>query len=951
MAWQPQEEPLRQLAGLLKDSLSHYNPTAQKQATLALGQAKSYPDINNYLAYLTVCRQPPDTINLVGEDLNTARYAAAIMLKNNMRDDYKKTSEESLTYIRASILLGVQDSDTQIRNLTGNVITELSRQGGLLGWRELLPELLAMAGNDAGTVAPEAQEGAMGALAKVCEDNRKALDRDIQGQRPLDVIIPKLLGFTISPLPKVRALALSTILGFIPQMPQSLLLGLDSLMGRLLQLANDPDMEVRRNVCRAFVSIAEVRPEKIAPYMEGLVDYIIAQQRNEVDEELAVDAAEFWLSIGEHEALREHVRPYLPKVVPALLDGMVYSEDDIVELGGEGEDAQEDDKAEDIKPQFAKSKAAKNTTNGQTIVATNGAGVASASDARLADLDEDDLSEGEIDEDAEDEDGEDDLEASWNLRKCSGAALDVLASVYHRNVFDVTLPYLKQNLRHEEWPRREAAVLALGAIATGCLDLVQPHLPDLVPYLLSLLNDPEPVVRSITCWTLGRYSGWAVHLDGAEAKTQYFEPMMEGLLTKMLDNNKRVQEAASAAFAVLEEQATQQLMPYCEPIVQHFVRCFGKYKDKNIYLLYNCVQTLAEHVGPVLARPGTVEPLMSALIQRWNKLSDQSRELVSLLECFSFVVMALGTHVETFAAPLFTRCLRIIHESLGQHLAAMNDHSVDPPDMEFVVTSLDLVGGIVQAVTPNKMAELMASAQPPFFELLAFCMKHEENPAVRQSAYAVLGDCAINQPDQLKPFLTALVPIVLRQLDLDTVVNEQSLGGSGVLSNACWSSGEICCHLPEATAGYVEDLYQRLYSVVLSPDVPVSVHENAAVALGRLGMGAPGTLAPHLSDFAEGFLDALERVDWTEEKDTAFEGFAKVVSLNPRAMEQCLPKYFEAIARYKIHAHPDAPGNERLRPLFHDTITGYRQMIPNFQGFLSQLDPSDQQALRTTYQL
>ena len=34
MAWQPQEQPLGQLAGFLKDSLSRHNPAAQKQATL-----------------------------------------------------------------------------------------------------------------------------------------------------------------------------------------------------------------------------------------------------------------------------------------------------------------------------------------------------------------------------------------------------------------------------------------------------------------------------------------------------------------------------------------------------------------------------------------------------------------------------------------------------------------------------------------------------------------------------------------------------------------------------------------------------------------------------------------------------------------------------------------------------------------------------------------------------
>lgn len=34
MAWQPQQEPLRQLAGYLKDSLSGHNHNAQKYATM-----------------------------------------------------------------------------------------------------------------------------------------------------------------------------------------------------------------------------------------------------------------------------------------------------------------------------------------------------------------------------------------------------------------------------------------------------------------------------------------------------------------------------------------------------------------------------------------------------------------------------------------------------------------------------------------------------------------------------------------------------------------------------------------------------------------------------------------------------------------------------------------------------------------------------------------------------
>merc|ERR1712110_1126224 len=105
----------------------------------------------------------------------------------------------------------------------------------------------------------------------------------------------------------------------------------------------------------------------------------------------------------------------------------------------------------------------------------------------------------------------------------------------------------------------------------------------------------------------------------------------------MLDRNKRVQEAAASAFANLEEKANTELEDYCGVIVQQFVQCFSMYKDRNMFILYDCVQTLAEHVGPKLSEDKLVQTLMPALLQRWNKVSDQSREMFPLLECLSYV--------------------------------------------------------------------------------------------------------------------------------------------------------------------------------------------------------------------------------------------------------------------------------------------------------------------------
>ena len=56
----------------------------------------------------------------------------------------------------------------------------------------------------------------------------------------------------------------------------------------------------------------------------------------------------------------------------------------------------------------------------------------------------------------------------------------------------------------------------------GCMVGMVPHLPELVPFLINCLSDKKALVRSITCWTLSRYSHWVV---GQQHET-YLKPLM-----------------------------------------------------------------------------------------------------------------------------------------------------------------------------------------------------------------------------------------------------------------------------------------------------------------------------------------------------------------------------------------------------------------------------------------
>ncbi|MEQ2161023.1 hypothetical protein GOODEAATRI_005408, partial [Goodea atripinnis] len=108
------------------------------------------------------------------------------------------------------------------------------------------------------------------------------------------------------------------------------------------------------------------------------------------------------------------------------------------------------------------------------------------------------------------------------------------------------LPLLKELLFHPDWVVKESGILVLGAIAEGCMQGMIPYLPELIPHLIQCLSDKKALVRSITCWTLSRYAHWVV----SQPPDIYLKPLMTELLKRILDSNKRVQEAACSLAAV-----------------------------------------------------------------------------------------------------------------------------------------------------------------------------------------------------------------------------------------------------------------------------------------------------------------------------------------------------------------------------------------------------------------
>ncbi|XP_042899657.1 transportin-1 isoform X2 [Parasteatoda tepidariorum] len=886
LAWQPQEEGLREILKLLKESQSPDTAT-QRAVQEKLEELNKFPDFNNYLIFVLT--------KLTSEDEPT-RSLSGLILKNNVKAHFHQFPPEVTEFIKSECLNSVGDPSPLIRATIGILITTIASKGELTNWVDLLPRLCHLLDSEDYNVC----EGSFGALQKICEDSAEYLDSDALN-RPLNILIPKFLQFFRHSSPKIRSHAIACVNQFIINRTQVLMLHIDSFLENLFHLASDEDPEVRKNVCRALVMLLEVRMDRLIPHMHHIIEYMLMRTQD-LDEGVALEACEFWLSLADEPICKEALTPHLQTLIPTLVRGMKYSELDIILLKGDVEkDEMIPDREEDIRPRFHKSK-----THSQKHMDDN------------------------TENDTESDDGLDDDSSlsDWNLRKCSAAALDVLASVFHEELLHVLLPILRETLFHQDWEIKESGILALGAIAEGCMNGMIPHLPELIPYLISCLSDKKALVRSITCWTLSRYSHWVV----GQPHDSYLKPLMIELLKRVLDANKRVQEAACSAFATLEEEACTELVPYLAFILETLVFAFNKYQHKNLLILYDAIGTLADSVGHHLNKPEYINLLMPPLIEKWNYLKDDDKDLFPLLECLSSVATALQSGFLPYCEPVFRRCLSLVEQTLNQTMANVsNPDQFEAPDKDFMIVALDLLSGLAEGLNGH-IESLVVSSN--IMQLLFQCMQ-DSMPEVRQSSFALLGDLTKACFQHVSPCIQDFLPILSQNLNPDFI---------SVCNNATWAIGEISVKLGQDMKPYVLMVLTQLINIINRPNTPKTLLENTAITIGRLGYVCPADVAPMLQQFIRPWCTSLRNIRDNEEKDSAFRGICSMISVNPGGIVQDFIFFCDAVASW-VNPKPD------LKNMFYEILHGFKNQVgeENWTKFCEQFPPPLKERLTTSY--
>lgn len=874
--WQPQEEGLREICRLLEQQISPNSD--QARIWQQLQHYSQFPDFNNYLAFILSRPEAGNSTEI--------RQAAGLLLKNNLRIAFNSLSPVNQQYIKSQLIPCLGAADKSIRSTVGTVISVVVQLGKIHGWPELLQALVqCLDSNDSNHM-----EGAMDAIYKICEDIPEELDLDVPGltERPINIFMPRLLQFFQSPHAILRKLSLGSINQFIVMMPTALLLSMDKYLQGLFVLARDQASEVRKLVCEAFVQLIEVRADFLEPHLGNVIEYIL-QANKDTDDEVCLEACEFWSAYCDANLPPDGLRDVLPRLIPVLLSNMVYADDDESLYDAE-EDDSFPDRDQDLKPRFHASRF-HGSDNG--------------------------------------DDAEEDIVNVWNLRKCSAAGLDNLSNVFGDEILPTLMPLIEQKLSNtsdDDWKDREAAVLAIGAIAEGCIGGLYPHLPEIISFLIPLLDDKFPLIRSITCWTLSRYSKFVVQGIHHQTGSEQFNRILTGLLRRILDTNKRVQEAACSAFATLEEEAADLLTPHLEIILQHLLCAFGKYQKRNLRIVYDAIGTLADAVGAELNQPKFLDILMPPLISKWQQLSNSDKDLFPLLECFTSIAQALGPGFSPFAEPVFQRCISLIQT---QQLAKVDPVAAGVQyDKEFVICSLDLLSGLAEGLGSGVESLVGKSILRDL--LLQCCL--DESTDIRQSALALLGDLARVCPVHLHPRVLEFLNVAAKQLNASQIKEAVS-----VANNACWAIGELAVKVNQEIAPVALTVVSCLVPVLQNPQgLNKSLIENSAITLGRLGWVCPDIVAPHMEHFMQSWCAALCMIRDDFEKEDAFHGLCAMVRGNPSGAVSSLPYICNAVASWHEIRSED------LHNDVGQVLNGFKQMLGDVSWgqLLSNLEPN-----------
>jgi len=514
-------------------------------------------------------------------------------------------------------------------------------------------------------------------------------------------------------------------------------------------LANDTNPDILQHVCKGFACIIEDGWECLTmQHYQAILQFMLKASQNP-EYTVRLEGLGVWISCANQPDSWGVVKTMLQELVPVLIGNMVYADADYMILESsqtENDNAGVADDPNSIKPRFH---AESNNVDGD-----------------------------------EDDSGKQDRSshgwgAEWTARKAAGASLDELSSCFPE-IAQCVLPQIEQKLGHQSWEHQEAGVLALGAIAVHCQAQLTQFAPAVIGLLIKLCDAQQPLLRSISCWCVSRFGEWIFHEQNPN-RPQVIASVLQVILPRCLDRNKRVQEAAIGALLRLAESGKAQLVPHLNNIVETCVKALHLYQLNNQRSLYDTVGVVVWACGPAFDTPAVMQGLVQPILTKFASVPDNDILALPLCECVTSLVSVLGKSLAGALPQIIMRCIKSINDTArASQMWEQNPNEYERPQSELMASCCDLFSGVIEGLREHSKE---IAAQLSLLSVVPLCVGNSSS-RVKQSGFWLMASAAVHCTEQLAPLLPQLMPLCAAGLGASMSIT--------VSINANRALGEVC---------------------------------------------------------------------------------------------------------------------------------------------------------------
>ncbi|KAI3384945.1 hypothetical protein SNEBB_005121 [Seison nebaliae] len=634
----------------------------------------------------------------------------------------------------------------------------------------------------------------------------------------------------------------------------------------LFHCANEDDLEMRGVCCKICQLILYQNPLRMENRLGDVVEYVLVCMEKK-NEQLAFEACEFFLILLNMDMAYELLEKHQERFSNLLMNYMKYGGEELtlLELEYRNDSTIPDEDKDILPPTYSRDKF--HDSNNSTI--------------------EEENAEERNDDDDDDENDEEEtshITPNWNLRKCSATVLDSLSNIFQDNFLQFILPKLNDMLHHSNWIEREAGILILGAIAYGCVGSISQHLPNIIPHLIMCLDDDQPLIRSISCWTLSRYLEWIK----CEDSSSYFYPMLDGIERRMLDNSKKVQEGACSTLADMEESAIILIMPRLDGLINLICQAFNIYQKKNIIRLYDVIASLIDSARPLLRQDiftDLITPnLMEYMMKNWAELDNNYLAIFPIYQCMSTIAISMSGDFRPYVNTVLTTAVKLTEKTFKEYFIYKNNENkvTDPtlskliqiPEMNYISISFDLFNALTNALQ-LEMSESFEKIQIIQIIRTALNLDLGSNHInILQSSLALIGEIIDKLPNLMVNDIQSFLPLILLHIKSSSI---------NLINNSIWCLGKAVLRYDIDVSTYIDDIEPVIMRHLLNEKNIRLIQENVAITFGIITHRNNLPFSNYFEKIFPFWCHTLSTLDDNENKDVAFRGMCKLISFNTDA--------------------------------------------------------------------